>query len=204
MSLIDTVKSNPGLKKLFHRLLIPSGQARPRLWVRVFVSPLIHKRGKGARIRFSARLDVFPFNKFSIGKKSIIEDFSTINNGVGDVFIGDNSRIGLSTVIIGPVYIGNYVILAQNIVVSGLNHSYEDISLPPRLQKVSTKPIRIEDNVWIGANAVITAGVTIGKHSVVGAGSVVTKDVPGYCVAVGNPARIIKKYDFERKEWIKV
>jgi acetyltransferase-like isoleucine patch superfamily enzyme len=96
------------------------------------------------------------------------------------------------------------VILAQNIVVSGLNHSYEDISLPPRLQKVSTKPIRIEDNVWIGANAVITAGVTIGKHSVVGAGSVVTKDVPGYCVAVGNPARIIKKYDFERKEWIKV
>jgi acetyltransferase-like isoleucine patch superfamily enzyme len=203
MSLINTIKSSPGLKKFVHRLLIPQGQARPRLWVRMFVSPFIHKKGKGSSIRFSARLDVFPFNKFSLGANSIIEDFSTINNGVGDVYIGDHSRIGLSSVIIGPVTVGDYVILAQNVVVSGLNHSYEDVTVPPRLQKVITKPINIGDNVWIGANAVVTAGITIGKHSVVGAGSVVTRDIPEYCVAVGNPARIIKTYDFEANKWVK-
>ena len=57
---------------------------------------------------------------------------------------------------------------------------------------VSTSPITINDDVWIGANAVIATGVTIGKHFVIGTGSVVTKDVPDYSVAVGNPAKVIK------------
>jgi acetyltransferase-like isoleucine patch superfamily enzyme len=204
MSLLNTIKSKPGLKRFLHWLLIPTGQARPRLWVRTFVTPVIHKKGKGTIIRNSVRMDVFPFNKFIIGANSIIEDFSTINNGVGDVFIGDNSGIGLSNVIIGPVTIGNYVMLAQNIVISGLNHGYEDVNVPPRLQKVVTKQITIEDNVWIGANTVVTAGVTIGKHAIIGAGSVITKDIPQYTVAVGNPARVIKKYDFETSTWQKV
>nr|WP_262895498.1 acyltransferase [Mucilaginibacter segetis] len=93
--------------------------------------------------------------------------------------------------------------LAQNIVLSGLNHGYEDISTPPRIQKVNTKQITIHDNVWIGANSVVTAGVTIGKHAIIGAGSVVTKDIPAYSVAVGNPARVIKKYNFETQTWQK-
>jgi acetyltransferase-like isoleucine patch superfamily enzyme len=62
----------------------------------------------------------------------------------------------------------------------------------------------IGDDCWIGANAVVTAGVTIGKHSVVAAGAVVTKDIPPYSVAVGNPCRVIKRYDIERNEWVKV
>jgi acetyltransferase-like isoleucine patch superfamily enzyme len=204
MSLLSNIKSKPGLKKVLHWLIIPSGQARPRLWVRIFVNPFIHKKGKGAIVRFSARMDLFPFNKFKIGSNSIIEDFATVNNGVGDVFIGDNCGIGLSNVIIGPVNIGDYVMLAQNIVISGLNHGYEDVNVPPRVQKVITKQITIKDNVWIGANTVVTAGVTIGKHAVIGAGSVITKDVPEYTVAVGNPARVIKKYNFETSTWQKV
>ena len=76
--------------------------------------------------------------------------------------------------------------------------------MPIRLQKVTTAPIVIEDEAWIGANAVLTAGVTIGKHSVIAGGAVVTKSISAYCVAVGNPARVIKKYDFEREEWMKV
>jgi len=204
MFLLNAVKSNPRIKKIAHWLIIPHGQARPRLWVRLFVNPFIHKRGKKTIIRWSSRMDIFPFNKFSIGSNSIVEDFATINNGVGDVFIGDNCGVGLSNVIIGPVKMGNYVMLAQNIVISGLNHGYEDVTLPPRVQKVVTKQITIEDNVWIGANAVVTAGVTIGKHAVIGAGSVVTKDVPSYSVALGNPARVIKKYNFETNSWQKV
>ena len=204
MSLLSTIKSNPKLKKIAHWLIIPHGQARPRLWVRWFVNPFIHKRGKNTIIRFNSRMDIFPFNKFEIGANSIIEDFATINNGVGDVTIGNNVGVGLSNVIIGPVKLGNYVMLAQNIVISGLNHGYEDVTMPPRMQKVVTKQITIEDDVWIGANCVITAGVTIGKHAIIGAGSVVTKDIPQFSVAVGNPARVIKKYNFETNSWGKI
>jgi acetyltransferase-like isoleucine patch superfamily enzyme len=58
--------------------------------------------------------------------------------------------------------------------------------------------------LWIGANAVITAGVTIGKHSIIAAGAVVTKNIPPYSVAVGNPARVIKQYNFTSQKWEKV
>ena len=204
MLLLPAIKSNPRLKKIIHWMLIPTGQARPRRWVRLFLNPFIHKRGKNTIIRYNTRMDLLPFKSFTVGSNCIIEDFVTINNGVGDVSIGNNVGIGLSNVIIGPVSIGNYVMLAQNIVISGLNHGYEDITIPPRLQKVVTKQITIEDNVWIGANSVVTAGVTIGKHAIIGAGSVITKNIPEYSVAVGNPARVIKKYNFQSGTWVKV
>src|SRR5205823_2989887 len=113
-------------------------------------------------------------------------------------------RVGIGNVVIGPVSIGNHVIMAQNIVLSGLNHQYQNIHLPISEQPVSTSPIVIEDECWIGANAVITAGVTIGKHSVVAGGSVVTKDVPPYSVAAGNPARMIKQYNRVLNQWERV
>ncbi|MBB6127535.1 acyltransferase [Mucilaginibacter lappiensis] len=203
MALVSTIKSNPGLKRFVHWLIVRSGEAKPRLWVRWFVNPFFHKRGKKSVVRFKARMDIFPFNKFALGSNSIIEDLATINNGVGDVIIGNNCGIGIGNVLIGPVSLGNYVMLAQNIVLSGLNHGYEDITTPPRLQKVTTKQITIHDNVWIGANSVVTAGVTIGKHAIIGAGSVVTKDIPQYSVAVGNPARVIKRYNFTTNSWEK-
>lgn len=204
MSLANYIKGNARLKKVFHWMLIPSDEARPRLWVRLFLNRFYHQKGRGVIIRSWVRMDVVPFNKFAIGNKSVIEDFSTINNGVGAVIIGHNSLIGLGNVIIGPVTIGDDVILAQNIVASGLNHNYSDISRPIRVQGVSTAPIVIEDNCWVGANAVITAGVTIGRQSIIAAGAVVTKNIPPYSVAVGNPARVIKKYDEEQQAWVKV
>jgi len=204
MSVISKIKSNPVLKSAALQLLIPANEHRPRLWVRLFLNPFKHKRGKGSVIRSQTRMDVFPFNQFSLGERSVIEDFSTINNGVGDVFIGDRTIIGLGNTVIGPVKIGNDVMFAQNIVVSAMNHGYEDISIPPSKQKDIIKLITIDDEVWIGANCVITIGVTIGKHSIVGAGSVVTKDIPPYCIAVGNPARVIKRYNSETSTWEKV
>ena len=203
MSIVDKIKSNPRLKSLALWMLMPKNQARPRLWVKLFLNPLKHKHGKGSLIRRRTRMDVLPFNYFEIGINSTIEDFSTINNGVGDVIIGDRTRIGLGCVLIGPVKVGNDIMFAQNIVVSGLNHGYRDINLPPSLQPVETKPIVIEDNVWIGANSVITAGVTIGKHCVIAAGSVVTKSIPPYSVAGGNPAKILRKYNFDNQIWEK-
>lgn len=204
MSLSNLIKSNPNLKKLVHWMMIPTNDYKPRLWVRLFVNPFRHKRGKGSVVRFKTRLDLFPYNKFELGTKSVIEDFSTVNNGVGDVFIGSETIIGLANTIIGPVEIGNNVMLAQNIVISGLNHGYEDVTVSPHKQPVITKKITIGDDVWIGANATITAGVNIGKHAVVGGGSVVTKDVPEYSVVAGNPARLLKKYNFQTKKWEKI
>ena len=201
--LIEKIKANPFLKKIAHWCLIPSNEYRPRLWVKLFLNPFKHKKGKGAKVNGRSRIDVLPFNNFELGDYSTIEEFCTINNGVGDVLIGQNSIIGIGNVIIGPVSIGDNVMLAQHIVVSGLNHGYEDISIPPKDQKVSTNCITIADNVWIGANAVITAGVSIGKHSVIGAGSVVTKNIPEYVVAVGNPAKILKRYNRESGNWEK-
>jgi acetyltransferase-like isoleucine patch superfamily enzyme len=198
------LKNNPKLKRLAIWVLMPVNQARPRLWVKWFINPFVHKKGKHALIRRRTRMDVLPFNKFTLGSDSTIEDFCTVNNGVGDVFIGDRTRIGIGSVLIGPVKIGNDVRLAQNVVMSGLNHGYEDISVPIHKQPVSTKPIVIMDETWIGANVFISAGVTIGKHCVVAGGSVVTKDVPDYTIVAGNPAKIIKRYNFESKTWERV
>ena len=90
--------------------------------------------------------------------------------------------VGMRNTLIGPISIGNNVILAQNVVLSGLDHRFNDISTPISLQGVSKAEIVVEDECWIGANNVITAGVHIGKHAVVAAGNVVTKDVPPYTV----------------------
>jgi acetyltransferase-like isoleucine patch superfamily enzyme len=204
MSLKEKIKTNERLKRFVHWTLVPLHEARPRRWVSWFVNPFYHKRGKFSVIRRRTRIDVLPFNKFELGAYSILEDFCTINNGVGDVIIGNHTLIGMGNVIIGPATIGNEVIFAQNIVVSGLNHNYENVYLSIQKQNVSTAPITINDECWIGANAVVTAGVVIGKHCVIAAGSVVTKDVPPYSVVVGNPARVIKRFDFERNEWIRV
>jgi len=204
MSIATIVKNNKSIKKLAHRMLIPKGEARPRFWVRFFLNRFYHKKGKGSAIRHRTRIDVFPFNQFILGAHSIIEDFSTINNGVGDVIIGDNTLIGMGNVIIGPVTIGNDVIFAQNVVASGLNHEYRDVTTPIHLQSVTTATITIGDNCWIAANVVLTSGITIGKHCVIAAGSVVTKDIPPYTVAAGNPAKPIKKYDEQLKNWVRV
>lgn len=204
MGLKEKIKSNDRLAKLVHWSVLVPKHTRPRLWIKWFVNPFYHHKGKGACIRRRTRMDVVPWNRFELGNYSTIEDFSAINNGVGSVQIGDRTKIGLSNTIIGPVKIGNDIRLAQNITLSGLNHNYTDVNLPIHAQGVSTDPIVIEDETWIGANVVIVAGVTIGKHCIIAAGSVVTKDIPSYSVAVGNPAKVIKQFNVKTNSWNKI
>lgn len=198
------VMANENLKSFAHHLMVPKNQARPRKWVSWFVNPFVHKKGSGARICKNVRMDVLPNNAFSIGADSTIEDFSVINNGVGDVHIGARTRIGIGNTVIGPVQIDDDVIFAQHVTLSGLNHEYRDVHTPIHKQPINTAKIHVKSGAWLAANCVITAGVTIGKNSVVAAGSVVTKDVPDYAVVAGNPAKIIKQFDFEREEWVRV
>lgn len=203
MDLVTKIKNNPALKEKALWLLVPSGESRPRWWVSVFVNPFCHKRGRRSVIRSTVRKDVVPFHKFVLGSGAVVEDFSVINNGMGDVMIGEKSFIGMGNVIIGPVEIGKNVIMAQHVVLSGLNHGYEDPYVPIKEQPCSFSKITIGDDSWIGANAVITAGVSIGKHVVVAGGSVVVRSVPDYCVVGGNPARILKRYNFHERKWEK-
>lgn len=190
------LKANPRLKKWIDYLIMNQRDARPRWYIRL-LAPLYQERGRESKIYWSVRMDTPPYRFFSLGHNSVIESYSCINNAVGDVIIGDHTRIGIHNTIIGPVTIGDHVNLAQGITVTALNHNFSDTTKRIDEQSISTKHVTIEDDVWIGANAVILPGVTIGQHAVVAAGAVVTTDVPANTVVGGVPARIIKKIDSE-------
>lgn len=185
-------KNNPKLKKFIDWVIMNQVETRPRWFVRL-LAPLYQHRGKHSVIHRSARMDTPPYRKFSIGDYSVVESFACINNAVGDVTIGNHTRVGLHNTIIGPVKIGNHVNLAQGITVTALNHNFGDTSKRIDEQGVSTNNVIIEDDVWIGANAVILPGVKIGTHCVVAAGAVITKDVPPHSLVAGVPAKIIKQ-----------
>lgn len=191
-SIRHSLKENPWLKKTIDWVIMNQRDARPRWYIRL-LAPIYQQRGRGSKIYHSVRMDTPPYRRFALGRNSVVESFCCINNAVGDVVIGDYTRIGLNNTIIGPVTIGSHVNLAQSIVVTALNHNFSDPKQYIDEQGVSTMPVVICDDVWIGANAVILPGVTIGEHSVVAAGAVVTKDVPGGCIVAGVPAKIIKK-----------
>ena len=183
---------NPRWKIFLDWVIMNQVETRPRWFIRL-LAPIYQHRGKHSVIHCSARMDTPPYRKFSLGDYSVIESFACINNAVGDVMIGDHTRVGLHNTIIGPVIIGNHVNLAQGITVTALNHNFDDSNKRIDEQGVSTSAVIIEDDIWIGANAVILPGVTIGHHSVVAAGAVVTKDVPPHSLVAGVPAKIIKQ-----------
>ena len=185
------LKDSPQLKKLIDSLIMNQRDARPRWYIRL-MAPLYQHRGRGSKIYHSVRMDTPPYRRFSLGRHSVVESFCCINNAVGDVIIGDHTRIGIHNTVIGPVTIGSHVNLAQGITVTALNHNFEETGKRIDQQGVSTNPVVIGDDVWIGANAVVLPGVTIGSHCVVAAGAVVTKDVPTHTLVGGIPAKIIK------------
>jgi acetyltransferase-like isoleucine patch superfamily enzyme len=128
-----------------------------------------------------------------------IGDDSTIGPGAivqGNITIGDHSSVQANTILVGygehgKITIGNYVRIAPQVMMIAANHVFADPEKPIHAQGLEAKPIVIEDDCWIAGRVNIMAGVTIGKGSVIGAGAVVTKDVPPYSIAVGVPAKVI-------------
>ena len=109
------------------------------------------------------------------------------------VSLGDNSGIGIDARIGGQCTIGNDVMMGPECIIHTRNHKFEDTTTTMRGQGVQKEePVVIGDDVWIGSRVIILPGVHIGSHSIIGTGAVVTKDIPEWSVAVGNPA-IVKK-----------
>lgn len=109
------------------------------------------------------------------------------------VELGDFSGIGIRAQISGKVIIGKNVMMGPDVCIYVRNHAFDRIDIPMNLQGFAPEnPVVIEDDVWIGARVIILPGIRIGTGAVIGAGAVVTKDVPDYAVVGGNPARILK------------
>lgn len=202
--MLEKIKKNPRLKHFLIGLISSHKNPRPRLWVRWFVNPFVHKKGRGAVVRSRrSRHDLFPWHRFEVGRGALVEQFTVLNNGAGDILIGAGARVGIGSVVIGPVRMGERAGLGQHVFVAGFNHGYADATRDSNVQPLVVREVVIGRESHIGANSVVVAGVHIGERVQVGAGSVVTKDIPSYCVAAGNPARIIKRYDFRRRRWVR-
>ena len=122
-----------------------------------------------------------------------------------NISIGNNVRIGEKSRIsgIGGLTIGNNVSLGPEVLIWTSNHNYDNPEMLPYDGKSKSKPVKIEDNVWIGARVCITPGITIGEGAVVAMGAVVTKDVPPCAVVGGNPAKVLKYRNIEKYNKLK-
>jgi lipopolysaccharide O-acetyltransferase len=154
------------------------------------------KIGKNFTAGFGCRIEALPLNK---------DNQICISIG-NDVQINDYVHIGS----VGSILIGNNVLMASKIYISDHNHgSYDELksdhpmSIPLERESIC-KPVVIGDNVWLGESVCVLPGVTIGEGCVIGALSVVSKNIPPFSIAVGNPAKVVKKYDFESNKWVKI
>ncbi len=109
-----------------------------------------------------------------------------------NIEIGNNSGIGDRSELIGHIIMGDDVMIGPQVMVIAKNHKYDRVDIPMNKQGEVSKGVVIENNVWIGARAIILDGVTIANGSVIGAGAVVTKDVPKGAIVGGVPAKVIK------------
>jgi acetyltransferase-like isoleucine patch superfamily enzyme len=144
-------------------------------------------------------------NIFNVGKNVFIGKGAWLSLGPSaKLKIGDNTHINDGFVVACSlsVEIGKNVLIADRVFIGDCNHGYKEIDKPVMKQRMSeAETVKIEDDGWIGINACILKGVTIGKHSVVGAGAVVTESVPPYSVVAGNPAKVVKYYNFQINAW---
>lgn len=110
-----------------------------------------------------------------------------------DIEIGDRSGIGVRCRIEGPATLGRDVMMGPDVLIAPQNHATQDTTKPMFSQGYrAPSRVYIEDDVWIGARAIILPGVAIGKGAIVGAGAVVPRDVPAFSVVVGNPASVVR------------
>jgi acetyltransferase-like isoleucine patch superfamily enzyme len=148
----------------------------------------------GDNVRIGKHTDIYVHPKRRDSKEFILK-------------IGDNVHIGNYNIIgaRNSVVLEENVLLGPRVIIVDHSHQYENVEIPIKLQPATDGGVvRIERDCWIGANVFVLPNVTIGCHAIIGANSVVNSDIPPYSVAVGAPARVIKRYDFDLKQWVRV
>lgn len=131
------------------------------------------------------------------------------NNGRSIVSFGNHTEIGNHSTISShvEVVLEDGVLTGPHVFISDHNHEYRNPDIPVYKQGVMSaggSKVVIGEGSWLGTNVVVVGNVRVGKHCVIGANSVVTKDIPDYSVAAGIPCKVIKQYDFGKNEWVKV
>ena len=181
-----------------------------KLWhiiTQTFYKNRFRNIGSGSLICKPLQLD--SVSSISIGDFVYIAEGAWLMGNIAksnSISIGSGTTIGHFVHIVGlhSVMIGNNVLIADKVFISDCTHNYEDIRVPIINQDVKElSPVVIGADSWLGEN-VCVCGASVGKHCVIGANSVVIYDIPDYSVAVGSPARVVKRFDFEKKEWVKV
>ena len=142
----------------------------------------------GARLRTAAASALLE----SAGSDINVEKGATFGSGRG-IRVGARSGLGIDSDLHGTITLGNDVMMGPRCTILTRNHQFDSVSVPMNQQGFAQDlPVVIEDDVWIGANVTITAGVRIGRGTVVAAGAVVTRDVPAFSVVGGVPARVLR------------
>ncbi|HEY7801766.1 MAG TPA: acyltransferase, partial [Dehalococcoidia bacterium] len=194
---------------------LPGGAGGAMLRVASVVQRRLHSfaaLGSGSLVTPPYRLT--GAGRMSIGARTIIGPYaflSVLGERLGERYdgrlrIGDDTSIGQNFIVscAGSTVIGSRVLISSNVHIGDTMHRYDDPNTPVIAQPMTRGYVIIADDAFVGINAVILPNVRIGRHAVIGAGSVVTRDVPDYCVAAGNPARVLRRYDFERRAWLPV
>lgn len=148
--------------------------------------------------------------KISLGDNVIIRPSSCVyaNGSKSIVSFGNGTEIGNHSTIssVNEVIIEEDVLTGPHVFISDHNHEYRNPLIPISKQGVMLQDgskVVIGKGTWLGTNVVVVGNVKVGKHCVIGANSVVTKDIPDYSVAAGIPCKVIKRYDFEKEEWVR-
>lgn len=145
-------------------------------------------------------LEMLREGRLTVGEGTLLEPDVWLTGGrEGRIVIGEGVFLnrGVMVAATGLVEIGDHCMLANGCFVTDGNHRFDDADKPVTWQGFTSKgPTRLADNVWLGANVVVTSGVTIGSRAVVGANSVVTEDVPAGTIVAGSPAKVIRRIEF--------
>lgn len=173
-----------------------------RPWNRARLAIELARREAFARGRLNGDvLAMLLDGRLEVGPQVFLEPGVWLTAGEhGRIRIGGGTFLnqGVMVAAEGLVDIGEHCMAANGCLITDGSHRFEDPDTPVPWQGFTTKgPTRIGDNVWLGANVVVTSGVTIGRRSVIGANSVVTQDVPPYSIAAGSPAKVLREISYD-------
>jgi acetyltransferase-like isoleucine patch superfamily enzyme len=167
-------------------------------WARAALFLAFVRRGVYVRRPFHGNAyQMLTQGRLEIGTRTVLESGVTVQSATGRIRLGQRVYLsrGVTVGAVDLVEIGDFALVGPGCYITDGDHRFSDLARPVPEQGMRSKgPTVLEDNVWLGANVVVTSGVRIGRRSVIGANSVVTRDIPEFSVATGNPATVVASH----------